>query len=213
MSFLYPLIGDRTLLSVYVKPERVALWGDGAGTFGPLLDQFRVHLPDMDLSSAEPESRMFGYRKYDNRLRPPVTGGVAFVGDASVSVDPMSGVGCSFALKAARMLADAVLGHPDDPEAAMAAYAGAHEDFFPPHVAGIVADSRVAKSEAGVAETYANILRDEALKRRYLALTARLITPAAFQKSYLMSVARAAARHQPPSQPPSRARPVAEAAS
>lgn len=198
MSFLYPLVGGRTLLSVYVKRERMAGWGSGDEVWPHLLAQFERHLPELDYSRAERESRVFGYRKYDNQIRPPVTRGVAFLGDASISIDPMSGVGCSFALKSARLLADAILAHRDEPERALAAYAASHHAFFPPHVAGVVADARVAKTEDAVAETYSHILRDEKLQARYLALTARLITPAEFQKSYLVSVARGLARKPAP---------------
>lgn len=191
MSFLYPLIGARTLLSVYVRKERWDRWGSGAEVFAPLLRQFASQLPYLDFSGARLESRVFGYKKYDNQVRPPVTNGVAFVGDASISVDPMSGVGCSFALKSARLLVDAVIAHFDDTNAATSVYAESHTAFFSAHVTGIAADSLLTKTEKSVADSFGVILRDKKLQERYLALTARLITPEAFQRSYLASVARA----------------------
>jgi flavin-dependent dehydrogenase len=190
MAFLYPQIEGRTLLSIYVKQETLAQIGQDGDPFAFILQQMKTHLPDVDFTGATLDGRVYGYKKYDNQLRPPVTAQVAFVGDAAISIDPMSGVGCSFALKSARLLADAVLAHTASPADAMAAYAASHQQFFPAHCDGIIADSRVAKTDSAVGETYRHILADEQLQRRYLALTARLITPAQFQKNYLLSVAR-----------------------
>ncbi len=190
MAFLYPQIEGRTLLSIYVKHERLAQIGQDGDMFAFILEQMKTHLPDVDFSNATLDGRVYGYKKYDNQLRPPVTAQMAFVGDASISIDPMSGVGCSFALKSARLLADAILAQPGSPTEALDAYAASHQQFFPAHCDGIIADSRVAKTDRAVGETYRYILADEQLQRRYLVLTARLITPAQFQKSYLLSVAR-----------------------
>jgi flavin-dependent dehydrogenase len=190
MAFLYPQIEGRTLLSIYVKQERLAHLGHDGELFAFVLQKMKNHLPDVDFADATLDGRVYGYKKYDNQLRPPVTGQVAFVGDAAISIDPMSGVGCSFALKSARLLADAVLAHVGSRTDAMAAYAASHQQFFSAHCDGIIADSRVAKTDSAVSETYRHILADEQLQRSYLALTARLITPAQFQKRYLLSVGR-----------------------
>ncbi|MFP3386327.1 NAD(P)/FAD-dependent oxidoreductase, partial [Tritonibacter sp. SIMBA_163] len=61
-----------------------------------------------DLSAARPVPRLRGYRDYPNLVRRPVHRGAAFVGDAALSLDPMSGVGCSFAMTTADMAADAL---------------------------------------------------------------------------------------------------------
>lgn len=196
MSFLYPLIRNRTLLSVYIVAERAEGW-TGDEKWPRLLAQFRAHLPGIDFSRAAPETQVYSYRRYENQIRPPVTGGVAFVGDAAVSIDPMSGVGCSFALKSARLLADAVLANRDDRDAALAAYAAAHRAFFDPHIQGIAADSRVSKTDDSVAATYAPILKNQKLQRQFLDLTARLIKPSDFQQTYMMAVALGAQRKQP----------------
>lgn len=190
MSFLYPLIENRTLLSIYTKRDHVSDWKPGSDIFSIIVEQMKAHIPDVDFSSIVADSRVFGYKKYDNQVRPPVAADIAFVGDAALSLDPMSGVGCSFALKSARMVADAFLEHPHQLSDALAAYQLAHDQFFPAHAAGIIADALVAKSNESVNKTYSYILHDEKLKRRYLALTARLIAPADFQSSYMLAVAR-----------------------
>jgi len=190
MSFLYPLINQRTLLSVYITADRAAQWGSGRDATSHLLDQFRSHIPDMDFSRAEFDTQIFSYRRYNNLIRSPVFNGIAFVGDAAISIDPMSGVGCSFGLKSARLLADAIAANVDAFDLALAGYAKAHKAFFDPHVQGIVADSRVTKSDESVAASYTPILQNPKLQQAYLDLTARLITPAVFQRNYLMSAIR-----------------------
>lgn len=194
MSFLYPLINGRTLLSVYITLKRAEEWRASHALWLNLLAQFKAHLPEIDFSHAKPETSVFGYKRYENQIRPPVVQGVALVGDASISVDPMSGVGCSFGLKSAQLLADAIIANPTSQNTALEVYKANHDAFFLPHVTGIAADSLITKSDAAVAETYRPILQDEKLKKRYLDLTARLITPEQFQKSFLMSVAKSAMR-------------------
>ncbi|SNR74461.1 NAD(P)/FAD-dependent oxidoreductase [Puniceibacterium sediminis] len=196
MSFLYPLIGERTLLSVYVKSDSFGDWGTGRTRVDHLIDQFKRHLPDVDFNGFTPQTPVMGYKRYDNQLRPAVTNDIAFVGDAALSLDPMSGVGCSFGLMSARFLADAIGRHGPDRNAALAEYETAHAEFFSPHASGIMADARVAKSEETSRKIYATILQDDRLKQRYLDLTGRLVTPSQFQKSYLVGAAKQAAAQQ-----------------
>jgi len=199
MSFLYPLINGRSLLSVYITSDRAAQWGTGHEARTHLLEHFRSQIPDMDFSRAIAESQTYSYRRYDNQVRSPVHNGVAFVGDAVVSIDPMSGVGCSFGFKSARLLTEAIVKNLDNPLQALAGYETSHNEFFEPHVKGIIADSRVTKSDEAVAATYQPILRDPSLQRLYLDLTARLITPAHFQRSYMTSAMRRGASPKIPS--------------
>jgi flavin-dependent dehydrogenase len=196
MSFLYPLIGGRTLLSVYIKPTRADEWRERKLLWPSLLAQFQAHLPDIDFSHAKPETLVVGYKRYENQIRPPIVKGVAFIGDASISVDPMSGVGCSFGLKSAQLLANAIINNLNKKSTALDIYEASHSNFFLPHITGIAADSLITKSDKTVAETYQTILQDEKLKKRYLDLTARLISPEQFQKSFLMSAAKSAARNK-----------------
>lgn len=201
MSFLYPLIEGRTLLSVYIQKSRAEEWGLSGSSFDMLKQLFESHLPHMDFSQASLDSRIFHYSKYENQVRRPVQMTIPFIGDASVSLDPMSGVGCGFAIKAADQLGDAIiqagLQTSEQRQAAMQAYESAHEAFFSSHIKGIVADSLVSKSDQAVANTYEVILQDDKLQKRYIDLTGRLITPEQFQKSYLTSVAKQKSRARP----------------
>lgn len=198
MSFLYPLVENRTLLSVYVTMERSAEWKAAGDIWHQLRKRFEQQLPSVDFSAAKVDSQIYSYRRYDNQIRPVVFGNIAFLGDAAVSIDPMSGVGCSFAMKSAALFAEAVLSHRSDPKSALAQYAQRHAAFFKSHIDGIVADSRVAKSTDAVEKTYATILKSPLLQRQYLDLTARLISPDVFQKSYLREAVRGTSASRAP---------------
>ena len=194
MSFLYPLIHERTLLSVYIQKDRADSWALAENEFSALVALFQQHMPQLDFSQATPDSPMLGYKKYDNQIRPAVNQGVPFIGDASVSIDPMSGVGCGFALQAADFLARSIIAQginsASDRNQALAQFASEHGAFFSAHIDGIVADSRVNKNAQSMLNTYRVILNDEHLQRSYLDLTGRLITPAKFQRDYLKAIAR-----------------------
>ena len=194
MSFLYPLIDDRTLLSVYIQKDRAADWALAENEFATLVALFQLHMPQLDFSQATPDSPMFGYKKYDNQIRPAVTQGVPFIGDASVSIDPMSGVGCGFALQAGDLLARAIIeqgiDNPAECERTLAQFTNQHQAFFSAHIDGIVADSRVSKNDQSMLDSYRVILNDDQLQRTYLDLTGRLISPGTFQRAYLKAIAR-----------------------
>ena len=62
-----------------------------------------------DVSRARLVSPVLGYSDYPNLTRKANFTGAAFVGDAALSLDPLSGVGCGFAAVSARMLANATV--------------------------------------------------------------------------------------------------------
>ncbi len=101
----------------------------------------------------------------------------------------MSGVGCSFALQAASMLAASFDEHASLP-AALKAYAQRFNAYFPAHARGIIADSLITKDEVRQQQLYQAILADPMLQHQYRDLTGRLLSPPAFQNAYLVSKAR-----------------------
>jgi flavin-dependent dehydrogenase len=65
-------------------------------------------LPDgPGIDDAERVSELIGRLETPNRLRSPVRPGLAFVGDAALTSDPLFGVGCGWALQGAEWLVDA----------------------------------------------------------------------------------------------------------
>ncbi len=60
------------------------------------------------LAEAKRISPYFGVIEYPNLIREPVRPGLALVGDAAMSMDPLWGVGCGWAFQSAEWLAEAV---------------------------------------------------------------------------------------------------------
>jgi flavin-dependent dehydrogenase len=188
MGFLYPLCNGRTLLAAYVAKSKALQWRrDSAGA--SKLVEFIASFHDVpDLRRARLASRVMGYSDYPNLFRNSVHNGVAFVGDAALSLDPMSGVGCGFAIVAAHMLAaatyEAILDRRDLTEA-LARYRSQFDALFLPHALGIRADSLIGASMSGRQSLYRLVVQNPALQRDFIALTGRIISPRDFQQSYL----------------------------
>ncbi|EBA1655677.1 NAD(P)/FAD-dependent oxidoreductase [Salmonella enterica subsp. enterica] len=199
MAFLYPLARGRTLLSAYIAKETAQQWQQQ--DLKTMLINFFASVPSMPaMDDAIFETPVMGYQDYPNLIRQPVCQNVAFIGDAAQSLDPMSGVGCSFALQTAAMLSQAVeasLHHGViDEQSALQTWQRLFNDYFPPHARGIIADALIAKENQGQKSIFQTIVNDEGLQRQYRDLTGRLISPAAFQNAFLLSKVRqnAAAR-------------------
>ena len=185
--FLYPLTGDRTLLSVCIEKERAAKWRNG-DTAQAMMDYFK-ELPDVpSFDRAKCVSPVYGYKDYPNLMREPLKDGVPFIGDAAQSLDAMAGVGIGFALVGADLLvtcAAPALRNGSDMAAALDRYATSFHETFDGHVQGILADARIAKNPSSVQKFYRSVIESETLQRQYVAMTGRLISPTEFQKSYL----------------------------
>jgi 2-polyprenyl-6-methoxyphenol hydroxylase-like FAD-dependent oxidoreductase len=106
MGFAYPFDGDLTMLCSFVSHDDHGKWADDRrGT----LEAFFSDLPNSpDQSNAVPASEMRGMRKLHDYWRPATYRGLALVGDACMSCDPMSGVGCGFAMQAGDWMASTV---------------------------------------------------------------------------------------------------------
>ncbi|NDJ58205.1 NAD(P)/FAD-dependent oxidoreductase [Enterobacteriaceae bacterium 4M9] len=193
MAFLYPLINGRTLLSAYISKETAKQWHEQDVRHN--LVAFFAGIADMPaMDNVVFETPVRGYQDYPNLTRQPVCQEVAFIGDAVQSLDPMSGVGCSFALQTAAMLGEAVQATMQhgviNVAQALEHYQRQFNDYFPFHARGIIADALIAKDEEGHKSTFRTILNDPELQRQYRDLTGRLISPAAFQNKFLVSKIR-----------------------
>jgi flavin-dependent dehydrogenase len=73
------------------------------------LVSFLSNLPDAPpIRSARRVTPMLGKIEMPNHVRVPVAPGLALVGDAALTVDPLFGVGCGWALQSAEWLAESV---------------------------------------------------------------------------------------------------------
>ncbi|TNC79265.1 MAG: hypothetical protein C9356_19980 [Oleiphilus sp.] len=72
--------------------------------YGTLRDLFKALPNGFDLDSGKPEEDVLQLYKMPLILRPPAYKGIAFIGDAAMSTDPIWGMGCSWAVQSADWL-------------------------------------------------------------------------------------------------------------
>ncbi|OWW21025.1 NAD(P)/FAD-dependent oxidoreductase [Noviherbaspirillum denitrificans] len=107
MGFAYPFGHGLTMLCCFAPHDELPQWKDDLdGAFR----RFYADLPEApELGAAERVTGFKGMLRLDDARRPSVWKGMALVGDAAISADPMSGVGCGWAMQSASWMADAVL--------------------------------------------------------------------------------------------------------
>ena len=106
MGFAYPFDDDLTVLCCFVTQDQHRAWR--ADKFSAL-EAFFDDLPGgPDRRFADRASQVFGMRRLDDYKRPAVHRDLALIGDACICCDPMSGVGCGFALQSADWLVGSV---------------------------------------------------------------------------------------------------------
>ncbi|MFL9684282.1 MULTISPECIES: NAD(P)/FAD-dependent oxidoreductase [Streptomyces] len=184
----YPLVDGRTELVLFAEKSRVEGWRGADGRMQEFLKYFDG-LPDAPpVTDAVPEGPLLGYGDYPSLIRRPVAGSVPFVGDAALSLDAMSGVGCGFALLSAQLLAHAFAGRALDAEGVrdgLDDYRQRFEKTVLPHAEGICGDSLVDKDEATRQRMFETICGNPELSQKYLALTGRMVLPAEFQRAFM----------------------------
>lgn len=197
LACVYPLVGGRTLLVLFADKARVADWHGQEERLREFVAYFDKlpEAPSMD--GAESESELLGYTDYPSWIRQPVLGSIPFVGDAALSLDPMSGVGCSFALSSADLLASAFAGRSldrADLDAGLAEYRDRYAAVIGAHVKGICADALLGKNDAFRRKMFTTICNSPDLSQRYLAITGRLMAPDEFNQDLMRAMLSRAAR-------------------
>src|SRR5207237_10883225 len=98
MAFVYPLIGGRTLLSLYIEKSRAEEWRRSSDPMAEFLRYFDG-LPDVQaVADAEPATTLLGYGDYPKLIRRPVWGSLPVVRDPRLAWHPTRGVSYGFAL-------------------------------------------------------------------------------------------------------------------
>lgn len=184
----YPLVDGRTELVLFAEKSRVEGWRGQDVRLREFLKYF-AGLPDApSVANAVPESPLLGYSDYPSQIRLPAVGSVPFVGDAALSLDAMSGVGCGFSLLSADLLARSFAGRSltgADVHEGVADYQRRFEESILPHAKGICGDSLVEKNEVTRRTMFETIAGSRELSQKYLALTGRMMLPDEFQRSFL----------------------------
>ncbi|MEU5696354.1 NAD(P)/FAD-dependent oxidoreductase [Actinosynnema sp. NPDC020468] len=191
LACVYPLVEDRTQFVLFAEKSRVEGWHGADGRLGEFLAYFG-DLPDAPpVADAVPETGLLGYADYPNQVRRPVVGSVPFVGDAALSLDPMSGIGCGFALVSGDLLARSFANRSlagDDLAEGLAEYRRRFEEVLLPHAEGIIRDALVDKDEASQQRTFRIICDNPALSQKYLALTGRMVLPGEFKRDLMRAL-------------------------
>jgi flavin-dependent dehydrogenase len=104
-AYFFPNDEGLTLAMAFPMKEKLAAFkADLEGSFL----RYLTALPDApDFSSAEREGSLLGMLELDNAQRPGAHRGMALVGDAALTSDPLFGVGCGWAFQSAEWLVDA----------------------------------------------------------------------------------------------------------
>jgi flavin-dependent dehydrogenase len=197
LACVYPLVGGRTLLVLFAEKSRVAGWRGQEERLRQFVNYFD-ELPEApSMSAADPQSELLGYSDYPSLIRQPVLQSVPFVGDAALSLDPMSGVGCGFALASADLLANSFANRSlatSDLKAGLDEYREQYANAIGPHIQGICADSLIGKNEAFRRKMFTTISDSPELSQKYLAITGRLLPPGGFNQDLMRAMITRSAR-------------------
>ena len=101
----FPNNDDLTLVSCYVPEDQFHEWRRDVESHYRAFVARAPGGPDLD--RAVPASRIRGMRKAPTIRRTPSAPGLALVGDAALALDPLVGIGCTWAMESAFMLVSA----------------------------------------------------------------------------------------------------------
>jgi 2-polyprenyl-6-methoxyphenol hydroxylase-like FAD-dependent oxidoreductase len=108
VGYVFPNDDGVTVIAYMPHRDKLPAWRDDTAA---ALEASIAALPDApDLSRAQPLGTPLLVKEYPNLWRPAVARGMALVGDALMSVDPLWGVGCGFAFQTAQWLVDSTAG-------------------------------------------------------------------------------------------------------
>ncbi|MDH6132343.1 2-polyprenyl-6-methoxyphenol hydroxylase-like FAD-dependent oxidoreductase [Kitasatospora sp. MAA4] len=192
MAYAFPNDGGVTVLAVLPDKKRLpAFREDLEGSF---LDFVRALPEAPPIDSAERVSKITGTVNYPLHSRRPTAPGVAFIGDAALTGDPLWGVGCGWALQSARWLAEAVGSSATgqgDLDRSLAVYARRHRRELSGHQY-LGADFAKARPFNPVERLmFSAAARDESVARHMHLFASRLIGPLRFLNP--VALARASA--------------------
>ncbi|MFF9910020.1 NAD(P)/FAD-dependent oxidoreductase [Streptomyces sp. NPDC013457] len=192
MAYAFPNDDGVTVLAVLPDKKRLpAFREDLEGSF---LDFVRALPEAPPIDSAERVSKFIGLVDYPLHSRKPTAPGLALIGDAALTGDPLWGVGCGWALQSAQWLAEAVAlaaAGRADLDKALAVYARRHGRRLRGHQY-LGADFARARPFNPVERLmFAAAARDESVARHMHLFANRLIGPLRFLNP--LAVAKASA--------------------
>ncbi|MFI8519501.1 NAD(P)/FAD-dependent oxidoreductase [Streptomyces sp. NPDC085481] len=192
MAYAFPNDDGVTVLAVLPDKKRLpAFREDLEGSF---LEFVRALPEAPPVDSAERVSKIIGTIDYPLHSRKPTAPGVALIGDAALTSDPLWGVGCGWALQSAQWLTEAVASAATgtgDLDRALAAYARTHGRRLRGHQQLAVDFAKVRPFNPMERLIFSAAARDASLARHMYLFASRLIGPLRFLSP--VAVAKAAA--------------------
>ncbi|MDH6580241.1 NAD(P)/FAD-dependent oxidoreductase [Kitasatospora sp. MAP5-34] len=204
MAYAFPNDDGVTVIAVLPDKKRLPAFRDDLE--GSFLEFVRA-LPEAPLiDSAERVTKIIGTVDYPLHSRKPTAPGVAFIGDAALTGDPLWGVGCGWALQSAQWLAEAVASAATgrgDLDRSLAVYARGHRRRLRGHQYLAADFARARPFNPGERLMFSAAARDESMARHMHLFASRLIGPLHFLNP--VALAKAAAvniKHRGAAAPP-----------
>lgn len=188
MAYAFPNDGGVTVVAVV--PDKKWLPAFRADLERSFLDFVR-DLPDAPpIDSAERVTKIIGTVDYPLRSRRPTAPGLALVGDAALTSDPLWGVGCGWALETAKWLTEAVapaVTGAGDLDRALAAYGRGHRRRLTGHQKLAVDFAKARPFNPVERLIFSAAVRDDSLARHMHLFASRLIGPLRFVNPVIMA--------------------------
>ena len=206
MAYAFPNDDGVTVLAVLPDKKRLpAFKEDLEGSF---LEFVRALPEAPPIDSAERITKIIGTVNYPLLTRDPTAPGIALIGDAALTGDPLWGVGCGWALQSAQWLAEAVASAAagrGDLDRSLAAYARTHRRRLRGHQNLAVDFAKARAFNPGEQLMFSAAARDESMARHMYMFAARLIGPLRFLNPVAMAKAWAVnIKHRGAAVPPAR---------
>ncbi|WP_019883857.1 NAD(P)/FAD-dependent oxidoreductase [Streptomyces purpureus] len=204
MAYAFPNDDGVTVIAVLPAKKRLpAFREDLEGSFAAFVRAL-PEAPPVD--SAERITKITGLVNYPLHSRKPTAPGVALIGDAALTSDPLWGVGCGWAMQTAQWLTEAVASAATgrgDLDKSLRTYARNHQRRLLGHHNLAVDFAKARPFNPMERLMFSAAARDAALARHMHMFASRLIGPLRFLSP--VAVARAAAvnlKHRGATVPP-----------
>ncbi|MFF7631555.1 NAD(P)/FAD-dependent oxidoreductase [Kitasatospora sp. NPDC008050] len=192
MAYAFP--NDDGVTVVAVLPDKKWLPAFREDLEGSFFAYVRALPEAPPIDSAERVTKFIGTVNYPLHSRKPTAPGVALIGDAALTADPLWGVGCGWALQSAQWLAEAIgsaATGQGDLDRSLAAYGRRHRRRLRGHqyLAADFAKSR--PFNPGERLMFSAAARDESMARHTYLFASRLIGPLRFLNPVALAKASA----------------------
>ena len=181
-AYCFPNDAGKTVVAVMPTKDKLpAFRADIEGAFTAMVEAL-PHAPQ--LRAARRVSDFMGMLEMPNHSRPAAKRGMAFIGDAALTSDPLFGVGCGWAMQSAEWLADtvgpALAAHSpaSELEPALQRYAKLHRAELGEHHK-LIADASTGRRFNTLEQAlFRGASRDDVIARGFVRFATRLIQPA-----------------------------------